>query len=150
MARVTLWPGLSPEPYFYNVDEAVGPSCPNRRDDVLLVQYFLKVAFDNGKAYDPPLVPPAGQPLTVTGMADPITFRWIKDFQEQAKKKGHKNALDGRVDKAKGTGIGTISHTQYTITFLNLTYKKVRPNDYANIAKAGDCPPDLASAVSLR
>jgi hypothetical protein len=36
---------------FYTVDQAVGPGCPNRRDDVLLVQYFLRVARDDAPGF---------------------------------------------------------------------------------------------------
>ena len=69
--------------HVYNVDAAVGPGCPNRTDDVLLVQYFLKACFDNPQAFTPPFgPPPPGPPLTVDGMAGQITFRWIDHFQK--------------------------------------------------------------------
>jgi hypothetical protein len=152
MARVTLYDGAFTEGYgyFYNVDEAVGPNAPNRRDDVLLVQYFLKVAYDHAHDLKRPLVPPPGRPLVVDGIAGLTTFQWISHFQNEAKPRGNRIATDGQVDKARGLVFATLSKTQYTITFLNDLYRRFRQNDYRNIAKAADCPRDLAAAVSLR
>jgi len=138
MARVTLLDKFFAEQYFYNVDEAVGSRAPNRRQDVLLVQYFLKIIFDNPIAFQPRLPTLPGPPLTVDGISGPITLRAIKTFQELCKAKGMLIATDGRVDKAEST-----------ILFLNKAYRKVRPNDFRNIANAADCPRDLASAVAF-
>jgi len=48
MARVSMITVSVGSRLFYNVDAAVGAGCPNRRDDVLLVQYFLREFFKGG------------------------------------------------------------------------------------------------------
>ena len=40
MARVDLLHGRQLHHLFYNVDAAVGKGAPNRKDDVMLVQYL--------------------------------------------------------------------------------------------------------------
>ena len=44
MARVDLLHGRQLHHLFYNVDAAVGKDAPNRKDDVMLVQYLLQNA----------------------------------------------------------------------------------------------------------
>lgn len=36
-------------PYYYNVVQAVGAESPNLRDDVMLVQYLLKVWYEKAE-----------------------------------------------------------------------------------------------------
>src|SRR5918994_4830728 len=46
---------------FYNVSMTVGKkSDPNRRDDVLLVQFFLREVYKQPLNLDPPMFPPGG------------------------------------------------------------------------------------------
>jgi hypothetical protein len=144
MARVMLT--RDPElPYFYNVDRAVGPGCPNARDDVLLVQYLMKIVFDNLPNEKPP-----GAPLQVDGVAGEITFRYIKRVQEMAKQKGvATQTVDGRVDKAVGSGVGARTGSTYTILNLCAGYQNFRRRDYGNIGAAGDCPRELAALFTL-
>jgi hypothetical protein len=155
MARVTL---LRPatfdrDNFFYNVDAAVGAGCPNKRDDVLLVQHFLITINNNPNAFSPPIptIPlPPNQIFRPDGVAGPITVRAIEHFQEVGRGRGNDITVDGRVDKASGTGFGTISNTQFTILFLNNAYRKIRVGVFQNISiLAGDCPPELRSALSL-
>lgn len=153
MARVTLFPPGTGVPFFYNIDSAVGPGCPNHREDVLLVQYFLVTINNNPSAFSPPFPPLAlgpGEILKVDGVPGPITFRAIRHFQDIARKRGNSVAADGRVDPAKGSGFGSITNTQFTIIFLNNGYRTIRPGQFQNIAIfAGDCPATLRSSFSL-
>jgi hypothetical protein len=153
MARVTLFPPGTGVRFFYNVDSAVGPKCPNQRDDVLLVQHLLVTINNNTNAFSPPIAPlplSPGEILKVDGIAGPITFRAIKHFQEVAKKRGNNIATDGRVDKATGSGAGATSQSTFTIIFLNNAYRAIRPGIVQNIAVlAGDCPPALRPSFSL-
>lgn len=49
MARVILPCPPKPQlPYVFVVDRAVGEGCPNHRDDVLLVQFFLRTLISAG------------------------------------------------------------------------------------------------------
>ncbi len=152
MAYVTLIRNATvhgaPFPYFYNVNHAVGPSCPNQHEDVLLVQYFLKSIYAHPNAASPPLHPPAGQGMIVDGVAGPITFYWIKHFQEELKLRGESIVVDGKVNPAVGSTAGSTGVT-YTIIRLTAGFMQARPTDYPNISKAADCPPRLGSAVSV-
>jgi peptidoglycan hydrolase-like protein with peptidoglycan-binding domain len=155
MARVTL---LRPatfdrDNFFYNVDAAVGAGSPNKREDVLLVQYFLVTINNNPNAFSPPipaLPVKSNEFIRVDGVVGPITLRAIKHFQEVGRSRGNQITVDGRVDKASGGGFGTNSNTQFTILFLNNAYRKIRLAAFQNIPiLAGDCPGELRSTFSL-
>ena len=47
----------------YTIDQAVGAGCPNLRDDVALVQFLIRAAMQDDKAYQVP----AGAPLLIDG-----------------------------------------------------------------------------------
>jgi hypothetical protein len=155
MARVTLLRPASfdRDNFFYNVDAAVGADCPNKRDDVLLVQLLLVTINNNPNVFSPPIptVPLSpGQIFRTDGVAGPITVQAIKHFQEVGRSRGNSIKVDGRVDKASGSGFGTVSNTQFTILFLNNAYRKIKVGAFQNIAiLAGDCPPELKSVLTL-
>src|SRR5437867_3260617 len=109
---------------FFNVVNSVGRNATNRRDDVRMVQYML-ANFYNTR----PDIKPAGN-MTVDGICGPVTRAWIVHFQDDAggQAGGFPNGVpdeyarpttDGRVDRAKGSGVSTISHSYYTIVVLN-------------------------------
>lgn len=75
MARVMLTRGGAGQRYFYNVDRAVGPGCPNQRDDVLLVQYLLKWLYAKSGDLHYRTLQPLSEPMKVDGIAGPITLR---------------------------------------------------------------------------
>jgi hypothetical protein len=104
----------------YTVDQAVGSGCPNQRPDVLLVQHLLAIAWTEvptSKGFRPP---GETKPLKVDGIFGQVTARFIKFFQEEARRRGAKCAQDGRVDPVvSGTPTGSISSTFYTILALN-------------------------------
>ena len=111
---------------YYNLTDAVGPGALNRRSDVLLVQYLLREVYKSPAAR-PPTKPP-GAAIQVTGTADQATFAHILHYQQSLKSGGRNVATDGRIDPARGDqSRGSISGTQYTILFLNLSFKKARP-----------------------
>jgi hypothetical protein len=141
MAKVSLVRPPSGPRLFYNVDGAVGRGALNKRDDVLLVQYFLQVAFDEIPPFQ---AEPFPGDLEVTGTPDQDTFDAILHFQKVMKKRGSTIATDGRIDPPSGEDVrGSISHTQYTIIFLNQAYEKARPDQWPHVAKASDCPGEL-------
>ncbi|HEY2416188.1 MAG TPA: hypothetical protein VGI40_28365 [Pirellulaceae bacterium] len=145
MARVSLVQTTQGPRNFYNVDGTVGPGGLNRRDDVLLVQYFLNAAFDSSVFSDSQ--PPDGD-LDIDGRPGPKTFSAILHFQTVMRKKGHAIATDGRVDPPTGEEIrGSISNTQYTIIYLNLAYAFDRPDDWPAVSEASDCPAELKTLL---
>jgi hypothetical protein len=142
-------------PFLYNVEMWVGPdqNAPNQRDDVMLVQYCLKHIYTMRWRQDPPFPwPPHPGDIEVDGYWGPTTRRWINQFQRDVLARGRKTATDGRVDAVplKKGGIqkeGSISHTYYTIIFMNTGLKKARPTLFADISNDPDCPPELRSRV---
>ena len=115
---------------FYNIDNAVGPGCPNRRTDVMLVQFFLHQIYTHPRVTSKP----AGPKIQINGTCDAVTTAWIKHFQGDMKGRGKPISTDGRVDHAKGEqySFSSTSHTGYTITFLNHNHcnRYRREHDY--------------------
>ncbi len=106
------------------------------------------IIYDKANAFNPPLQPPPGPGMKVDSIAGPFTFRWIKHFQEEAKRRGHPTVTDGQVSPANGT-LGAIAGKPYTIIRMSVAYFQVRPTDYSNIARAADRPPALGAALSV-
>lgn len=149
MARLFLLskPG-SQVKVFYGIDQAVGRGCPNKRDDVALVQFFLRAVLEDGKEYK---VPP-GSPLTIDGVCGSQTIEYIKAWQGQESVLGEGNMKplqDGQVSPAlHRSAFGSISHTRYTIVALNTIYAFVDGvNKHANIALDPRCPVNLLPSI---
>ena len=141
MAKVALLRSTSARHLIYSVDEGVGPGRPNRRSDVLLVQYFLRESFKGTPKFQREPFP---EVVKVDGVAGRQTFAAIDHFQKVLKKGGSSIATDGRVDPVAGDQThGAISGTQYTIIFLNQGFSVARPGDWPRVSRAGDCPGDL-------
>jgi len=144
-------------PFYYDVDMAVGPNAPNRQDDVMLVQYFLREVYRHARTLQ--ISRPAGRDMTVDGRFGRTTALWITDFQREIRSQGFPVRVDGRVDPSRGFtsngngGYGpilsSISQTIYIILFLNAKFREVHPSAFANIALEQDCPPELGNAVGL-
>ena len=103
---------------FYNIAAAVGPGCPNKRTDVMLVQFFLHQIYAHPtKARKRP----AGPDIQINGQFDATTAIWVRHFQDDLKGQGKPVLADGRVDRARGEHFSnsSISKTLYTISFLN-------------------------------
>jgi hypothetical protein len=104
----------------YTVDQAVGTGCPNRREDVLLVQHLLRIAWRDAGASKGFRPPGETEPLKTDGMFGPKTAKFIKFFQEEAIRRGANCATDQRVDSAvSGTSSGGLSGKFYTILAMN-------------------------------
>jgi len=120
MARVDLLHGRGLQHLFYNVDAAVGKNAPNRKDDVMLVQYLLKNATTLGFP----------QVFKWNLLNYPIAGLWDKNWQgllsayiDAEAGIGNKMVADGRVDPAlTGRITGPVHHRQYVIVVLNLKY----------------------------
>lgn len=137
---------------FYNVDAAVGQGCPNRRPDVLLVQYLLK---EGCKA--PGLAEiQAGAgfvqtAMDITGVWDQIWGGYLSNYLLTLKRRGKPIVHDRRVDPVVAAqSRGAIHHMQYTILYLNLGYGDLRPNDLPRMADVGDCPGELRPLLRLK
>jgi len=141
VARVDLLQTPAQFHLFYNVDAAVGKNAPNRKDDVLLVQYLLKNASTLGFP----------QVFQWNVLNYPLAGVWDRNWQsllevytETEIGAGNKMVADGRVDRPAGGRVsGPVHHRQYTIVVLNLRYAIVRPSDYPRLAEVADCPGEL-------
>lgn len=139
MARVFLVSSKDKSiPTVFVVDQAVGSGCPNKRDDVLLVQHLLRVAWEdapNSKGFRPPT---DKEPLKADGAYGPTTQRFITFFQEEAKRRGANVLRDHRVDPvASGASMSGGTHSFYTIMALNAARNSRRG---ANIGDIGSDP----------
>jgi peptidoglycan hydrolase-like protein with peptidoglycan-binding domain len=128
-------------PYFYNLTSAVGGGRECLKEDVMLVQYFLKKIYEHKNEIKNK---PYGE-MVVDGKFGPITRNWILSFQirQQA------NA-DGIVDKASNQAnnrMGSISKTIYTIRLLNNGMRILYREFYRTLPYQQEVPADLRLAL---
>jgi hypothetical protein len=141
---------------FYNVTDAVGPGQPNKRADVLLVQFFLKEIGDFWEILGPA---PNGmgvgsfdlkvlRPITLNGTADQNLYNWIKWFQSVSSFGGTAAAQDGVVSPAPSRyRKGSASHVVYSIAKMNNAFQSFFPARWAGLAADGKVPGELKSAL---
>jgi hypothetical protein len=154
MARVYLVSNHSRLKLSYTVDAAVGPGCPNRRDDVLLVQFLLRVAMEDipgrpGSGYRPP-----GQaPIAIDGLYGPMTLAYIQYFEEEGNRRNPTNQVttDHRIDPVVGGQPGgSLSQRLYKILALNLLYLDRRSLAvHADIKTDPLCPAELVTSLYI-
>jgi hypothetical protein len=114
----------------YVVDGAVGADCRNQRDDVLLVQFFLRVLGPRTvKGTNETFQPQGGLPLAIDGVCGRRTIAAIKTFQTQFNKAVGDPAdpsyltQDGVVHPLEeGSKFGRRSQHVLTIIRLNTEY----------------------------
>jgi hypothetical protein len=116
--------------FAYVVDDPVGAGCRNQRDDVLLVQFFLRVlgpTIVDGTRET--FLPQGGPPLAIDGVCGARTVAAIKTFQMQFNKAvGSPDdqsflAQDGVVHPLEqGSMFGRRSRHVLTIVRLNTEY----------------------------
>jgi hypothetical protein len=128
----------------YSVDQAVGTGCPNRREDVLLVQHLLRIAWrdaGSSKGFRPP---GETEPLKADGMFGPKTAKFIKFFQEEAIRRGADCATDQRVDPAvSGTSRGGLSGRFYTILAMSSARNSRQLGNQDDISRDPGFPTEL-------
>jgi hypothetical protein len=115
----------------YVVDQAVGAGCPNKRSDVLLVQYLLNVLAEKRPPYE--AIRPADEMglLPMTGICDQRTIKYIKNFQRYVKEKKVNILEDGRIDPIMTGGSRSGgSRTYYTIVGLNAGMRTRRGDQF--------------------
>jgi hypothetical protein len=129
---------------FYNVDAAVGKNCPNRRPDVLLVQYLLNECCKSPNfSYIRISVMDDEKYMTVSGTWESHWNTYLANFANQLKHSGRTVVQDGRVDPVAVLPRGPIHHHQYLMLYLNLGYALLRPKDFPRMAEVADCPVEL-------
>jgi hypothetical protein len=149
MARVYLF--IRPTPMvklIYTIDQAVGVGCPNLRDDVALVQFFLRAVMEDAKEYQTP----SGPPLLIDGICGPTTILYIKSWQQQESKIATGFMIpvqDGVISPALDrSDVGSLSHVRYSIISLNVIYGATNGIEkHANIASDPRCPTALLPSI---
>lgn len=144
MARV-LVTGNALQKVLYTIDESVGPGCANHHDDVLLVQFLLRIQMEEGGS-EPPYRPPGRSFIRADGSCGEETLAYIRYFQEEAMRRFPAEAPppDGRVDPMRsGSIIASITGKKYMIVSLNVGYREKRGDMYLDIGRDPLFPPAL-------
>jgi hypothetical protein len=126
MARVVLAANDKIREVFV-IDYAVGAGCPNRKDDVFLVQFLLRVAtLDGGGKLG--YKPPNEAPIQIDGIYGGQTQRYISFFQKELDRRNNGKLAepDGRIDPPRGKRTSSITQTGYTVLWLNNVYRQRR------------------------
>jgi len=123
---------------------------PNKRDDVMLVQYLLKRVYQQGHNCNPQLNQANGTTeLKIDGLRGPKTQKAIEQFQLEMRRNGRNIATDGCVDPELGdSATSSISKTGYTISWLNKYFWILYPYLAPDISIDPECPAELKYAVS--
>jgi hypothetical protein len=127
---------------FYNVNMAVGKNAPNRKDDVMLVQYMLKRIYEK-PVYQKATFSKQQSVMLVDGLCGPITTQWIGRFQMDIRDGwGCSIVVDRRVDRAP-------KEAEYTISYINYAFKGHYPEIHANMPIHPDVPAEIRAALLL-
>ena len=151
MASISLRvrpPADSAATVVYLIDQAVGLGGHNQREDVALVQFFLRAMFEDVKDYKMP----TGPPLVIDGICGPQTIEYIRAWQKQetAIAEGSFKLLqDGQISPALNhSWFGSISHLRYSIIALNSIYANTNGKEqHANISTDPRCPVSLLPSI---
>lgn len=146
------WARISPNignlgKYLYNLDAPVGAHCPNRPDDVMLVQTFLKIAFDwrgSPQGFISGLAAPhagtlgmtGGRSIRIDGHFDNAVLAWIY-FYQLYHYLGNALYITGKVEPAKADG-SSISQPKHTLLYMNGQAKSFFPQMYDDIRTASN------------
>ena len=113
---------------FFVIDQPVGRGLPNVREDVLLVQFFLRIASETvGKFAG--FIPPGESSIAIDGIYGQHTQNFITFYQQEVNRRVGRKVLeaDGRIDPIRpGQKISSVTHTFYTILDLNVAFRSRR------------------------
>jgi hypothetical protein len=129
----------------YLIDAVVGRGSANRRDDVLLVQFFMNGMW--GKLTDKKTVFGAsGAAPAVDGVCGRVTIGAIETFQKWYWEEPARSSFaDGRVDPLPlGRQVGPLHQLPYTIMGLNVNFGFTFGVDrHARLSKEPNFPLEL-------
>ena len=136
--------GRTSLPVLYNIERAVGPVCPNRREDVMLVQYMLRAFFSATMPGRGGWIPHAR--LKVDGVCGPITEEYISAFQHRAASIVAAS-LDNRMHPATEV-FGPRHGFHFAIILLNTLLHRTQPILFQNLPWAADMPADVKALLT--
>ena len=124
MARIYLRHNQTEMRVIYDLDLAVGRGGPNRHDDVLLIQFFLRVAMED--ADSPGYKPPGQAAIGIDGNYGSQTQAYIGFFQAEAKKRNPARMpiTDGKIDPLHTPFRKPLDGEVHDIFALNRLYQK--------------------------
>jgi hypothetical protein len=129
----------------YLVDAAVGRGSANRRDDVLLVQFFLNALW--GKSPDKKTVfGGSGAAPAIDGVCGPVTIGAVETFQRWYWQQPARGGFaDSRVEPLPvGRLFGPLHNLPYTIIGLNVNFGFTFGVDrHARLSKEPNFPLEL-------
>lgn len=147
MARL-YFTDSSIRPLVISVDAAVGRGCPNKRTDVLLVQFMLYVV-DQTPGKNDWIKVRRGHALKIDGVFGSLTESYIELFQRQFP--WHELAHDSRIDPlSNGSWYGARTGVFMTMAALNMAYMAALGNDaIARILRHGLFPMEVRPSVEI-
>jgi len=135
-------------PVYFDISDRVGFGCPNRRDDVMLVQYLLKKTYSVGAlTLRQPVMPPGG--VRVDGRFSYHDQYMILHYQFQQCYGGRGGFIDGIISPTHGNFTAS-AQVQYTIIYLNLGLLAFFPQVHDDPVSESDFPPQLLHVLEGR
>lgn len=137
-------------PLIYNIDQPVGYGLANKPEDVSLVQYLLKIAYDGRKRLPLPhwASYQATKLMVPDGMVGSITTDYILRYHAALAYSGGlpgTQEIAAEVHPARGFTIQTTG-TLGIIVMLNVHFQQLRPKDYLHLGAAPDLPQVLVKS----
>jgi hypothetical protein len=150
MARLYLFsePGVMLN-MLYTVDQAVGRGCPNQRDDVALVQFFVRRVLEGWND-----LPPGLPLLSIDGNFAEPTRKYVEYWQKGENKRNTatdwRHYEDGVVSPIADRS-GMRGNNVYTMVTLNTNYSdRYGKVWHSNIAVDSVCPVALLPSIFWR
>ncbi|HRH43438.1 MAG TPA: hypothetical protein PKY82_17540 [Pyrinomonadaceae bacterium] len=134
----------------YTVEKVVGIGGFNSRDDVFLVQFFLRVAMEEDKARGGDrFLPPGERPISIDGSFGRQTASYIKFFQEEGNRRAGLSPVSSqRIDPFTGSFRGLKTGSLLTIAALNFDYMERQGKGFhSNISLDPRFPNDLKKSL---
>jgi len=125
----------------FNVDNHVGPACPNKIEDVLLVQFLLVEV--GGITIDTKLKAILLK-VPKSGTCDAATIEGIRALQQRFKDGNPATVVDGIISPAKGAMYGG---APWTIILLNVNVRGENPDMWPRLQDFTGCPALLKPKV---
>ena len=148
MARLYLTDSAR-RPLVVSVEQAVGRGCPNKRADVLLVQFMLYVV-DQTPGKNTWNMTRRAELIKINGRFDDLTGSYIELFQRQLQGKLHL-AHDSRIDPLSGgVWYGARTGVFMTMAALNMTYMEALGDDaIAAMVKHPQFPSEIRTSIQV-
>jgi hypothetical protein len=132
--------------FFFNISGNVGPNCPNKPEDVQLVQFaYFAMAQNKLPEIPPDLMAAAGAVVPGAPYSgspnDPLTIAIRADERARG------GTQDGHISVVRGNLQTYSADNFYLLVRLVNHIRKLLGKDFPRIDKHPKCPPQLAASV---